>query len=65
MIIIIVLILIMFYLLYKNYRLQEKLLTCRYELERTMNIIDKAVKRDLKSINDFKSLFLLGGEYMV
>lgn len=58
MIIIIVLILIMFYLLYKNYRLQEKLLTCRYELERTMNIIDKAVKRDLKSINDFKSLFI-------
>ncbi|VUC64654.1 Uncharacterised protein [Macrococcoides caseolyticum] len=48
MIIIIVLILIIFYLLYKNYRLQEKLLTCRYELERTMNIIDKAVKKGFK-----------------
>lgn len=48
MIIIIVFILIIFYLLYKNYCLQEKLLTCRYELERTMDIIDKAVKEGFK-----------------
>lgn len=41
----------LFYLLYKNYRLQEKLLICRYELERTMNVIDKAVKKGFKIIN--------------